>query len=250
MDKKAVMMQIIPSIAILNGKVVRLIRGNYSSEKEYHKSPLDLAKKYEAHGIEVIHLVDLDGAQRGSPLNYHILEMIAGHTALKVDFTGGIHTDGDIGKAYEYGATYITAASIAATNPNLFASWIISYGRERITLGADSLDGKIAIRGWQKNTSIELFEHLDFFYSRGLKYAKTTDISRDGVLEGPNFDLYGQIIEKFPGICVLASGGVKSLEDIEKLNEIGVFAVIIGRAIYEGSIKLKELEKFLVAQPK
>ena len=138
------MIQIIPSIAILNGKVVRLIRGDYSAEMEYNESPLDLAKTYEAHGIEVVHLVDLDGAQRGAPLNYHILEMIAGHTSLKVDFTGGIHTDGDIGKAYEYGATYITAASIAATNPNLFASWIISYGREKITLGADSLDHKIA----------------------------------------------------------------------------------------------------------
>jgi len=240
------MIQIIPSIAILNGKVVRLIRGDYSAEMEYNESPLDLAKNYEAHGIEVVHLVDLDGAQRGAPLNYHILEMIAGHTSLKVDFTGGIHTDGDIGKAYEYGATYITAASIAATNPNLFASWIISYGRERITLGADSLKNKIAIRGWQKNTSIDLFEHIDYFYSRGLKYVKTTDISRDGVLEGPNFDLYCEIMKTFPGICVLASGGVKNMEDVEKLNEIGVFAVIIGRAFYEGRIKLKELEKYLV----
>jgi phosphoribosylformimino-5-aminoimidazole carboxamide ribotide isomerase len=243
------MIQIIPSIAILNGKVVRLIQGNYFAETSYNESPLDVAKKYEAHGIEVVHLVDLDGAQRGSPVNYHILEAIAGHTSLKVDFTGGIHTDGDINKAYEYGATFITAASIAATNPNLFGSWIISYGRERITLGADSLDRKIAIRGWQKNTTIDLFEHIDYFYSRGLKYVKTTDISRDGVMQGPNFKLYRQLMKTFPGMSILASGGVKNMDDVDKLNEIGIFAVIIGKAFYEGRIKLKELEKYLVTHP-
>lgn len=240
------MIQIIPSIAILNGKVVRLVQGNYAAETSYKESPLDVAKKYEDHGIEVVHLVDLDGAKRGAPLNYHILEAIAGHTSLKIDFTGGVHTDGDINKVLEYGASYITAASIAATNPNLFASWIISYGREKITLGADSLEGKIAIRGWQKNTSIELFDHVDYFYSRGLKYVKTTDISRDGVLQGPNFELYSELLSRFPGICILASGGVRNLEDVDKLNDMGIFAVIIGKAFYEGRIELKELEKYLV----
>lgn len=240
------MIQIIPSIAILNGKVVRLVQGNYAAETSYKESPLDVAKKYEDHGIEVVHLVDLDGAKRGAPLNYHILEAMAGHTSLKIDFTGGVHTDGDINKVLEYGASYITAASIAATNPNLFASWIISYGREKITLGADSLEGKIAIRGWQKNTSIELFDHVDYFYSRGLKYVKTTDISRDGVLQGPNFELYSELLSRFPGICILASGGVRNLEDVDKLNDMGIFAVIIGKAFYEGRIELKELEKYLV----
>jgi phosphoribosylformimino-5-aminoimidazole carboxamide ribotide isomerase len=237
-------MQIIPSISIINGKVTRLSKGNYSSEKVYKETPIDVAKRFEDHGIEVIHLVDLDGAKKGHPVNYHILETIAGYTNLKIDFTGGINTDGDISKAYEYGASYITAASIAASNPDLFSSWIVSYGREKMTLGADALDGKIAIRGWQKNTDIDLFDHIDRFYSRGLKYVKTTDISKDGVMTGPSFDLYKEIMVRFPGICVLASGGVQSVDDIKRLNDMGVFAVIIGRALYENKITLKELESF------
>jgi phosphoribosylformimino-5-aminoimidazole carboxamide ribotide isomerase len=240
------MLQIIPSILIHNGKVIRLKQGDYTKEVVYNNSPIDLAREFEDHGIEVVHLVDLDGAKRGAPINYHILEAIAGHTNLKVDFTGGINTDGDISKAYEYGASYITAATIAAYNPDLFASWMVSYGREKITLGADSLNGYIAIKGWIKKTQIDLFEHIDYFYSRGLKYVKTTDISRDGVMEGPSFDLYQKIIDKFPDIQVLASGGVRNIDDIDQLNEMGVFAVIVGKALYEGKIKLPELEKFSV----
>lgn len=240
------MIQIIPSIAILEGNVIRLQQGDFEREKVYDESPVDLAKSFEDHGIEVVHLVDLDGARRGSPKNYHILEAIAGHTNLKVDFTGGIHTDGDISKAYEYGASYITAASIAVTNTKQFASWIISYGREKITLGADVRDRKISIRGWVRDTDIDLFDHIDYFYSRGLKYVKTTDISKEGVMEGPAFELYSDIIDTFPDICVLASGGVRNVEDIERLNEMGVFAVIVGKALYEGKIQLKEIEKFLV----
>ena len=161
------MIQIIPSIAIRKGKVVKMRKGDPTSEKAYDENPLDLSKRFEDHGIEVIHLVDLDGAEKGSPQNYHVLEAIAGHTDLKVDFTGGISTDGDIGKAYEYGADYITASSIAVTEPALFASWIISYGREKMTLGADVTDivsKKIAFRGWQKKSDIALFDHLQFFY--------------------------------------------------------------------------------------
>lgn len=240
------MIQIIPSIVINGGKVIKLQQGDFSKEKVYDQSPVDLAKNFEDHGIEVVHLVDLDGARRGQPVNYHILEAIAGHTNLKVDFTGGIHTDGDISKAYEYGASYITAASIAVTRKELFSSWIISYGREKITLGADAINGKIAIRGWQKSTEIDLFDHIDYFYSRGLKYVKTTDVDKDGLMQGPSFDLYKEIIARFPDICVLASGGVRSVDDIQRLNDMGVFAVIFGKAYYEGRIKLKELESFLV----
>lgn len=239
-------MQIIPSISILNGKVTRLSKGNYSTEKIYKDSPIDVAKRFEDHGIEVVHLVDLDGAKVGKPVNYHILEAIAGYTNLKIDFTGGINTDGDISKAYEYGASYITAASIAASQPDLFASWIVSYGREKMTLGADALDGKIAIRGWQKNTDIDLFEHIEHFYSRGLKYVKTTDISKDGIMTGPSFSIYKEIMNLFPGICVLASGGVQSVDDIKRLNDMGVFAVIIGRALYEGKITLNDFDNFLI----
>ena len=239
-------MQIIPSISILNGKITRLSNGDYSNKKVYKDSPIDVAKRFEDHGIEVIHLVDLDGAKKGSPVNYHILEAIAGYTNLKVDFTGGITTDGAISKAYEYGASYITAASIAVSQPDLFASWIVSYGREKMTLGADALDGKIAIRGWQKNTEIDLFDHIDHFYFRGLKYVKTTDISKDGIMSGSPFSIYKEIIDRFPGICVLASGGVQSIDEIKRLNDMGLFAVIIGKALYEGKINLKDLENFLV----
>lgn len=243
------MIQLIPSIAIRKGKVVKMNKGNLASEKVYDENVLDLAKRFEDHGIEVVHIVDIDGAETGSPKNYHIIEMIAGHTDLKIDFTGGINTDGDIGKAYEYGADYITAASIAVINPELFASWIMSYGREKITLGADITNvatKKIAFQGWQKKSEIDLHEHIEYFYSRGLKYVKTTDISRDGLMEGPAFELYEDIIKTFPEIHVLASGGVRGVDDIKRLNDTGVFAVIFARAYYEGIIKLKDLEQFLV----
>ncbi len=243
------MIQVIPSIAIRNGKVVKMRKGDPASEKAYNENPLDLAKRFEDHGIEVVHLVDLDGAERGSPKNYHVLETIAGHTNLKVDFTGGICTDGDIDKAYEFGAAYITASSVAVTNPELFASWIISYGREKMTLGADVTDivsKKIAYRGWLKKSEATLFDHVQYFYERGLKYVKSTDVSRDGVLEGPAFSFYQEIIDQFKDLKVLASGGVRGVDDIKKLNDMGVFAVIFGKAYYEGILKLKDLEQFIV----
>lgn len=243
------MIQIIPSIAIRHGSVVKMRKGDPSSEKAYNENPLDLAKRFEDHGIEVVHLVDLDGAEQGSPKNYHVLEAIAEHTHLKIDFTGGICTDGDIGKAYEFGADYITASSIAVTNPELFASWIVSYGREKMTLGADVTDiksKKIAFRGWQQKSELTLFEHVQFFYDRGLKYVKSTDVSRDGVLEGPAFDFYREIIAQFQDLQVLASGGVRDVDDIKRLQEMGIFAVIFGKAYYEGILKLKDLEQFLI----
>ena len=238
------MIQIIPSIALSEGNILRIEKGDYLSSKVENISPVDLALLFEDHGLEVLHMVDLDGARRGRPVNYHILEAVAGHTDMKVDFSGGIQTDGDISKAYEYGAKYITAASIAVSHKELFASWIISYGREKITLGADGIDGKVKIRGWLKETDVDLLEHIEYFYDRGLKYVKTTDISKDGSLSGPSFDLYEEIIKRFPGICVLASGGVRTMDDVKKLNDLGVFAVIIGKALYEGTIKLDEIATF------
>jgi phosphoribosylformimino-5-aminoimidazole carboxamide ribotide isomerase len=243
------MIQVIPSIAIRKGQVVKMRKGDPSSEKAYDENPLDLARRFEDHGIEVVHLVDLDGAEKGTPKNWHVLEAIAGHTDLKVDFTGGISTDGDISKAYEYGADYITAASIAVTDPDLFASWIISYGREKMTLGADVLNittKELLFRGWQSKAQLTLFDHLEYFYSRGLKYVKSTDVSRDGVLEGPAFGFYQEIKDKFPEISILASGGVRGIDDIKRLNEMGIFAVIFGKAYYEGILKLSDVEQFLV----
>lgn len=243
------MIQVIPSIAIRKGKVVKMRKGDPLSEKAYDENPLDLARRFEDHGIDVVHLVDLDGAEKGSPVNWHVLEAMAGHTDLKIDFTGGISTDGDISKAYEYGAAYITAASIAVTDPELFASWIVSYGREKMTLGADVVDiqtKELLYRGWRHKTELTLFEHLEYFYSRGLKYVKSTDVSRDGVLEGPAFNFYQEIRDTFPEISVLASGGVRGVDDIKRLNDMGIFAVIFGKAYYEGVLDLKDLEQFLV----
>ena len=242
------MIQIIPSIAIKDGKIIRVEGAKISEAKIYDESPIDVATKLEDHGIKVVHLVDLDGAHKGSPVNYHILEALNGYTNLELDFTGGINTDGDISKAFEYGADYITAASVAVENKGLFASWIISYGREKMTLGADALNGKIAYKGWMQNTDIDILEHIGYFYDRGLKYVKTTDISKEGSLAGPAFDLYESILKKFPEIKVLASGGVRSVDDIKRLNDMGVFAVIFGKAYYEGNISLKDLEQFIVKQ--
>jgi phosphoribosylformimino-5-aminoimidazole carboxamide ribotide isomerase len=242
------MIQVIPSIAIRKGKVVKMRKGDPHSEKAYDENPLDLAKRFEDSGIEVVHLVDLDGAEKGTPSNYHVLEAMAGYTNLKIDFTGGISTDGDIGKAFEFGASYITVASIAVTNPELFVSWIVSYGREKITLGADVTDIQskwIVFRSWLKKSDIHLFDHLQQFYDQGLKFVKSTDVSRDGVLEGPAFSFYEEIIQKFPDLKVLASGGVRGADDIKRLNDLGVYAVIFGKAYYEGILKLKDLEQFL-----
>ena len=239
------MIQIIPNISIIDGKVTKLKQGDYNVETVYNDSPVDVAWRFEEIGIKKIHIVDLDGARKGSPVNYHVLEAIAGYTDLKIDYSGGISTDGDISKCYEYGATSITASSVALNNKKLFGSWLVSYGREKITLGADSLNGKIAIKGWQKSTDTDLFDHLDYFYMRGVKYVKSTDITKDGIQEGPNFEMYQEIVEKFPNIHLIASGGVRSVDDIKKLDEIGVKAVIFGRAYYEGNLTLKDLKPLL-----
>lgn len=242
------MIQIIPAITIKKGNVVKWEKGDAGKEHIYEGSPLDVAKRFEDAGLEVIHLVDLEGSVKGSPKNFHICEMLAGHTKLKIDFTGGIHTDGDITQAFEYGASYITVASAALLNKSLFSTWVLSYGREKITLGADTLNGNIMIKGWQKTTDVNLFEHIRHFYDHGLKYVKTTDVSRDGLMEGPAFELYEKIQKKFPNISILASGGVRSIDDIKKLQDQGIFAVIISRALYEGKLQLSEIEKFMMQQ--
>lgn len=239
-------MLLVPSISILNGKVARLTGGEYGTETIYEASPIDLAKKFEDHGIKRIHVVDLEGARKGKIVNYHLLELIAGYTNLKVNFSGGLHTDGDMTKAFESGAESITASTISVYNKELFAEWIMSYGRERIALGADTLHGNIRVGGWQKETKIDLFSHIEYYYSRGLKYLKTTDISKDGTLEGPSLKLYEEIIKKFPGIQVFASGGIRNIQDIEKLCDLGVYGVIFGKAYYEGKISLDDIDNFLV----
>ncbi|WP_194775471.1 1-(5-phosphoribosyl)-5-[(5-phosphoribosylamino)methylideneamino]imidazole-4-carboxamide isomerase [Pararhodonellum marinum] len=238
--------EIIPSIWIINGKCVRLKRGDFSTEEVISHNPLAIAQAFEDNGIKRLHLVDLDGARRGEPKNYHILETISGYTNLSVDFTGGVTTDGDVIKCFEHGAKTITAASVAAKSPEKFTQWMVSYGREKINLAADTnpADHKIKIKGWLKKTDIDLFEHIEYFYDRGLKYLKCSDVSRDGVMEGPNLELYKEVLERFPSLNLIASGGVRNTDDFKKLKEIGVRGVVFGKAFYEGKIKLEELKEF------
>lgn len=241
------MIQIIPSIWIREGKCVRVKGGDFSNEIVYPENPLDIAYQFQDHGIETLHLVDLDGAQRGDPVNYSVLETLGSYTDLKIDFAGGVGTYGAIDKAFECGASYVTAATVAVYNQDLFANWLVTYGRNKITLGADCLNNKIAIKGWTKRTTIDVFDHIGYFYERGLLYVKTTDVSKDGSLEGPAFDLYKDILDRFPNIRLLASGGVRSIGDIEKLDEMGVYGVIFGKAYFENKLKLEDLKKFLAS---
>jgi len=238
--------EIIPSIWLIDGKCVRLKRGDFSTEEVISNNPLGIAQSFESVGIKRIHLVDLDGARRGEPKNYHILEAIAGYTDLKIDFTGGVNTDGDVIKSFENGATTVTISSAAVNHPERFAQFILSYGREKIILAADTdpVDHKIKIRGWLKKTNIDLFDHIEFFYERGLKYVKVSDISRDGVMEGPNLSLYKEVLDKFPTISLRASGGIRGIDDFKKLRDMGVQSVLFGRAFFEGRIALNEIEKF------
>lgn len=239
------MFKIIPSLAIADGQVVRAKQGDLTNLLKYNYNPIELAQLYEDHGFNTLHLVDIDGAKKESPVNYHIMEDIAGHTNIKVDFAGGIRTDGDVNKVLEYGATYFTVASLAVSNPELVSSWIISHGREKIGMAADCINNKIHVKGWQKQTEIDLFSHIHSFYNSGMKYVKITDITRDGTMEGPNFELIKEAIQKFPDAMISPSGGIRSINDVKQLKDLGVYAVIIGRALYEDKIKLKDLSALL-----
>jgi len=239
------MIKLIPSISVMKGKVTRLSKGDFSSEKKYETSPVDFARMFGDLGIEVIHLVDLEGLLKESPVAYHVIEAIKGHTNLKVEFAGGIRTDGDILKAFEAGADYISIASVAANNKELFTAWIFSYGREKIALSADVVENMVMIKGWQKKTDLELYDHITYFYDRGLKYIKVTDVSRDGTMVGPNFDLYKALVSTYPNSQIIASGGVRSADDISELQDLGVYAVTFGKAFYEGLISTDDLKKFI-----
>lgn len=241
------MIKIIPSISVIDGKCVRLSQGNFQKVVEYGERPLEIATRFEDHGISTIHLIDLEGAKdgKGKGENWDALQNITGHTKLHVNFGGGINTDGDVQKVLEYNASSFTVGSLAATKQKLFTSWIMSYGRDRVVLSADAHHGKIQVRGWQKSTDIDLMDHLDYYYQRSIQFVKCSDVSLDGMLQGPNFELYKEINERFPEIKLLASGGVSSIDDIKKLNDLGIYGVIFGRAYYENKISLTEIEKFI-----
>ena len=237
------MFKIIPSLSISNGQIVLLKKGDFSDQLKYDLNLIDAAKLLEDNGIEVVHFLDLDGVKQETPKNYDSLEAISRHTDLKIDFMGGIRTDGDVNKVLEYGADYFTASSVAVNNNELFASWIMSYGREKLSLMANVADNKLIYNAYTQKADIDIYEHIDYFHLRGLKYLKVTDINRDGVLEGPNFDLYQKLIDKFPDMSIAASGGVRSMDDIKRLKDMGLYGVIVGRALYEGKIKVEQLKE-------
>jgi phosphoribosylformimino-5-aminoimidazole carboxamide ribotide isomerase len=236
------MIEIIPSLSILNGKAVRLSQGDYDKKVVYQEQPLEIAERFEEHGVRSLHLIDLDGARMGSVVNYAALDMITHHTNLRVDFGGGINNDGDLAKAFEYGAKTVTVGSAAVTDRDLFSGWLMSYGRNKLTLSADTDRGKIVVRGRQRGTNTELFEFVEFFYNKSLLYLKCADNERDGMLQGPNLDLYKALLAAFPDLHILASGGVSSMDDIRALEDLGVYGVIVGKAFYEGNITLKDME--------
>jgi phosphoribosylformimino-5-aminoimidazole carboxamide ribotide isomerase len=233
-------MRIIPAIDIINGKAVRLTKGDYSTEKVYNENPLEVAKAFEASGIKYLHLVDLDGAKSQHIVNSKVLYEIATKTNLKIDFGGGLKTNEDVEVAFDCGASQITGGSIAAKNPTLFLEWLDRFGAEKIILGADCLNRKIATQGWQESSELDIIEFINSFRRKGIKYVVCTDISKDGMLQGTSNELYAEILQK-NNINLIASGGISSMADIDAVKQIGCEGVIIGKAIYENSISLKEL---------
>ncbi|MBO7255478.1 MAG: 1-(5-phosphoribosyl)-5-[(5-phosphoribosylamino)methylideneamino]imidazole-4-carboxamide isomerase [Paludibacteraceae bacterium] len=240
------MIEIIPAIDIIGGKCVRLTKGDYTSTKVYNENPLEVAKAFEAHGIKRLHLVDLDGAKAQHIVNYHILEQIATKTSLTIDFGGGLKTDEDLKIAFSSGAKMITGGSIAIKNPELFKSWITIYGNEKIILGADVKNEKIAVSGWYETSNCNLIAFLNEYTQVGISKVICTDIEKDGTLQGTATDLYKKILNKFPNLHLIASGGVAQWDDLEILEKIGIQSVIIGKAIYEGNITLSEIEKYII----
>ena len=234
-------MRIIPAIDIIEGKCVRLSKGDYDTKKIYNESPLEVAKAFEAHGIEFLHLVDLDGAKSKHIVNHKVLETIATQTSLKIDFGGGLKSDKDLRIAFESGASQITGGSIAATNSNLFLQWLDRYGSDKIILGADCSNRKISTNGWLEKSDIDVVYFIKEYESKGVKNVICTDIAKDGMLEGTSNQLYKEIMSA-SSVNLIASGGVSSMDDLYQLIELGCEGAILGKAIYEGKITLKQLQ--------
>lgn len=239
------MIEFIPAIDIIDGKCVRLSQGKYDSQKVYNENPVEVAKEFEAYGISRLHVVDLDGAASHHVVNYRVLDRIASQTSLIIDFGGGVKSDEDLAIAFENGAQIVTLGSIAVKQPETLCQWLDKYGNEKIILGADVKDKKIAISGWKEESSQELMPFLDYYIKRGITKVLCTDISRDGMLEGPSTPLYKDIMATYPELHLIASGGVSSLDDILKLHEAGIPAVVVGKALYEGKISLRELSRYI-----
>lgn len=240
------MIEIIPAIDLIDGKCVRLSQGDYNQKTIYNENPLEVAKMFEDAGIKRLHLVDLDGAKAHHIVNQKVLEKIATSTNLIIDFGGGLKSDDDLRIAFESGAQMITGGSIAVRNSEIFESWIEKFGAEKIILGADVNNEKIAVGGWLESTDIDLIPFVENYLSKGISKVICTDISKDGMLQGSSVDLYIKMLKAQPEMYLIASGGVSSVADIEQLNDAGIPAVITGKAIYEGRIKLSDLKPFLL----
>jgi phosphoribosylformimino-5-aminoimidazole carboxamide ribotide isomerase len=238
-------MEIIPAIDLIGGKCVRLSQGDYSSKIEYHDDPLEMAKRFEGVGIRRLHLVDLDGAKAKKIVNADVLERICAGTSLQVDFGGGIQSDVEIQKAFLLGAKQVTGGSIAVKNPELFQTWIEKYGFEKIILGADAKDRKIAVGGWEETTSVELIPFVRDYVASGIRYVICTDVAKDGQLQGPSTQLYIDMMSEIPGVKLIASGGVSCMQDLEDLQKSGVYGAIVGKAYYEGRVTLEQLASFV-----
>jgi phosphoribosylformimino-5-aminoimidazole carboxamide ribotide isomerase len=237
-------MQIIPAIDIIDGKCVRLTQGDYAQKTIYNENPLEVAKAFEDAGIKRLHLVDLDGAKAGAVKNWKVLESIALHTKLVIDFGGGIKTDQDVALVFERGASLATIGSIAVANPELFLSWVSTYGAQAFFLGADVKDNLIAVNGWLKTSDISINDFIGGYMNQGITNIFCTDVTKDGRLEGPSTVLYESLLSMFPQLKLVASGGVSSLQDLETLAGIGCAGAIVGKAIYENRISLKALQQF------
>jgi len=235
---------IIPAIDMIDGKCVRLSQGDYKQKKVYDNDPLDVAKKYEDNGITRLHLVDLDGAEQKHIVNWRVLEKIAGHTKLIIDFGGGLKSDEDLKVAFESGASMITGGSIAVKDRDTFLRWLRVYGSGKIILGADAKDGKIAVSGWRETSELTLIKFIESYVKHGINKVISTDISRDGMMTGANTELYKEIQEHFPDLEVIASGGISCMDDVLKLNDMGVQDVIVGKAIYEKRISMEDISNF------
>lgn len=237
-------MLIIPAIDIIEGKCVRLTQGDYAQKKIYNEHPLEVAKQFEDAGLSHLHLVDLDGAKAKKVINWKVLEAIASKTKLNVDFGGGVQSDEDLKIVFDCGAKQVTGGSIAVKNPELFSRWLSEYGGERIILGADAKNERVAVSGWEEGTTLWVYDFVQKWVEAGAKYTISTDVAKDGLLQGPSFELYKNLQAQCPTLNIIASGGVSNMSDLEALAEMKIYGVIVGKAIYEGRVQLSDLQSF------
>ena len=241
-------MRIIPAIDVIEGKCVRLSKGDYDTKKIYNENPLEVAKEFEAHGIRYLHLVDLDGAKSNHIVNHKVLDQIASQTELRIDFGGGLKSNDDLRIAFESGANQVTGGSIAVKDKEVFLGWLKKYGRDKIILGADAMNEKVAVSGWLEESNEDLVPFIQSYQNKGIEYVICTDINKDGMLEGPSFELYQKILNKVPNLKLIASGGISEFDELPKLANMGCEGTIIGKAIYENRISLKQLESYILIQ--